>query len=364
MGSPHEFEYGLPCRGALMSMANFLVMTTKDIGILARARRQPTTGLGRALTILVLIAVACGSAKAQYIGFSANSASGTVSAFAVATSTSGTVFGGNSSPFNQDHIFATLIVCANPVRIAATPPSQNFNGAYVTCQDNSLWALGVTSSQGTLGGTNVNPAANPLGLSQPGGIAIVHVPTGANAGKVFAFIANQGKDTVSVVDTSNNLLWGTVTLGSTASGTSTTIPEVAATSDGTQVFVTNNSTANCSPASSTPCPGVFMIDATSVAGGTSSVTSISVSGGVGNTFAATAAQLTNNVATLNVASANTLFTVGQPILVSSFTGNDTYFNGTFNVASISSTQVTYNDIHANGVATTNGTVTNAVVLSS
>jgi hypothetical protein len=340
-----------------MSMAKFLGMNTKRVDLFERARRLPVASLGRGLTILALIAAACGSARAQYVGFTANSTDNTVSVFAVVTSSP--QFGNENLPGNQDHLIKTVPVGINPVRIAVGP---NLNQAYVTNNgDSSLWIVDVTNiSQGRVTSQNVNPAANPLQLFQPGGIGVADVTTGNNAGHVFAFVANQTGNTVSIVDTGNNTLFGTVVLGST--GNSTTLPEVAASKDGSQVYVANNSTANCSSASSTACPGVFMIDATSVARGTSSVANISVSGGVGNTFAVTAAQLTNNVATLNVAAADTLFTVGLPILVSGFAGNDTYFNGTFTVASISATQVTYNDIHVNGVATTNGTVTNAVVL--
>ena len=226
--------------------------------------------LWQTFTILLLVASLCGSAKAQYLGFAANSVDGTVSVFAVATS------GPSSAPNttlsgNQDHLVATILVGKNPTRIAVTP-SPNLNRAYVTnTGDNSLWVIDVTNisqegvSPGSITAQNVNPASDQLQLFQPGGIAIAAVTQGANNGKVLAFVANQGTNTVSVIDTGNNTLFGTVRLG--PAGSSTTLPEVAATADGQQVFVANNSTAYCLSASTTPCPGVWIIDATSVTNG-------------------------------------------------------------------------------------------------
>jgi YVTN family beta-propeller protein len=236
--------------------------------------------LGRALALAVLTAAACSSAEAQYVGYAANSADGTVSVFAVVTS--GPTFGNQAAPGNSDILISTVSVGKTPVRIAVTP-SPNSDRAYVTNQgDNSLWVIDVTKiSQeaifpGSVTAQNVNPS-NSLQLSQPGGIAIVSA-TGANKGHVLAFVANQGNNTVSIIDISNNTLFGTVTLG--AAGASTTTPEVAATPDGTAVFVTNNSTGNCPPSTApatSPCPGLWMIDATTVVSG-GAATPIPVSG--------------------------------------------------------------------------------------
>jgi YVTN family beta-propeller protein len=251
-----------------MSMAKFYGMTAKHVDIFARVRRRIAGNLGRTLALMLLIAVTCGSARAQYVGFAANSTDNAVSVFAAVTSSP--TFGNESAPGNQDHLIATVPVGKTPVRIAVTP-SPNLNRAYVTNQgDNSLWVIDVTNiskesvTPGSVTKQNVN-ASNALQLNQPGGIAILSVPSGANNGKVLAFVANQASNTVSIIDTASNTLFGIVTLGS--AGTSTTLPEVAGTPNGTQVFVTNNSTANCVSASTTACPGVWMIDATAVTSG-------------------------------------------------------------------------------------------------
>ena len=231
--------------------------------LLSRLHGPFIRGLGRALALVLLVAARCGSARAQYVGYAANSADGTVSVFAVVTS--GPIFGNQVAPGNQDHLIATVPVGKTPLRIAVTP-SPNFNRAYVTNQgDNSLWIVDVTNiSQGNVTAQVVPNANNQLQLSQPSGIAIVNVTQGTNTGRVFAFVANQGSNSVSVVDTQTNTLFGSVSLG--LAGTSTTLPEVAATPDGTRVFLTNNSSGNCGaqPIGFPPaiCPGVWMIDTT------------------------------------------------------------------------------------------------------
>jgi large repetitive protein len=239
--------------------------------------------LGRLLAIALLFAAASGPATAQYVGYAANSTNGTVSVFAVATS--GPIFGNRVAPGNSDILISTVSVGKGPLRIAVTP-SPNLNRAYVTNDvDESLWVIDVTnisqeaSLPGSVTAQNVN-SNNSLQLNEPGGIAIVSVTTGTNSGHVFAFVANQGNNTVSIIDTSNNTLFGTVTLG--AAGTSTTVPEVTATPDGAQVFVSDNSAANCSPLAAGVCPAVWMIDATSVANG-GTAASIPVSGLFGET---------------------------------------------------------------------------------
>jgi YVTN family beta-propeller protein len=236
-------------------------------------------GAGKLLTLVLIVVATCSQTSAQSIGFAANATDGTVSVFAVVTS--GPTFGSMVAPGNEDNLIATIIVGKNPTRVAVTP-FPNSNLAYVTnAGDNSLWVIDVTKisqeamTAGSITAQNVNTASDGLQLSQPGGIVIVAVPSGTNKGKVLAFVANQGTNSVSVIDTSNNSLLAILGLG--VQGSSTTVPEVAATPDGTQIFVTNNSTTNCGVISTTVCPALWMIDATSVAG-SSVPTRIPVSG--------------------------------------------------------------------------------------
>ncbi len=70
----------------------------------------------------------------------------------------------------------------------------------------------------------------------------------------------------------------------------------------------------------------------------------------------TAANVSGNVATLTMAS-NPLtagFVNGRTIQVLNFTGSDTYFNGTFTLTNVTSTQLVYALTHANSSASTNG----------
>lgn len=72
----------------------------------------------------------------------------------------------------------------------------------------------------------------------------------------------------------------------------------------------------------------------------------------------TSASVTNNIATIGFAS-NPLtqgFTIGQTLVVFGYTGGDTYFNGTWTVAGVSSSTVSYALTHANASASSNGTV--------
>ncbi len=74
------------------------------------------------------------------------------------------------------------------------------------------------------------------------------------------------------------------------------------------------------------------------------------------TLATTAAAVLNNVASLTMAS-NPItagFTQGSTLIVSQFTGGDTYFNGTFTIAAVSATTISYGLTHANASAGTNG----------
>ncbi len=75
-------------------------------------------------------------------------------------------------------------------------------------------------------------------------------------------------------------------------------------------------------------------------------------------LATTAASVTSNVVTLTMASnpVTAGFASGRTIQVLNFTGTDTYFNGTFVLTNVSSTQLQYSLTHANNSASTNGGV--------
>lgn len=86
------------------------------------------------------------------------------------------------------------------------------------------------------------------------------------------------------------------------------------------------------------------------------------SGGVNiaicQSFTTTAASVTNNVATLTF-STNPItagFVSGATLTVFGFSGADTYFDGTFTVASTSATTISFSLAHANASATTSGSV--------
>lgn len=74
------------------------------------------------------------------------------------------------------------------------------------------------------------------------------------------------------------------------------------------------------------------------------------------TVTTTAASVTNNIATLTMASNPVTggFTQGSTLIVSQFSGSDIYFNGTYTIAAINSTTISYGLTHANSSATTNG----------
>ena len=76
------------------------------------------------------------------------------------------------------------------------------------------------------------------------------------------------------------------------------------------------------------------------------------------TLATTAASVTNNIATLTMASnpQTAGFLVGFSLTVSGFTGGDTYFNTTATIVAVSSTTISFTLVHANASAGTNGIV--------
>lgn len=77
-----------------------------------------------------------------------------------------------------------------------------------------------------------------------------------------------------------------------------------------------------------------------------------------STLATTAASVTNNIATLTMASnpQTAGFLVGFSLTVSGFTGADTYFNTTATIVAVSSTTISFNLVHANASASSNGAV--------
>ncbi len=188
-----------------------------------------------------LIFAMSSAAKGQAIGYVLNSTDGTVTIFA----TSDNPFAGGTA----ESPLTTVKVCATPLNAAPTP---DFNHAYVTCADNSLWSIDVTHIV-----QKTATAQNILGsqLNAPGGIAILTPPTGANATKTLAYIVNSASNTVSVIDTFNNTLYdGPIALGSSpAAGAGTGFAGLAAAApDSTRVFVTINN----------PTPQLWMIDTT------------------------------------------------------------------------------------------------------
>lgn len=72
----------------------------------------------------------------------------------------------------------------------------------------------------------------------------------------------------------------------------------------------------------------------------------------------TGASVTSNIATLTFAS-NPItqgFVIGGTLTVSGFTGGDTYYNGSFTIAAVSASTISYALTHANASAGTNGAV--------
>lgn len=73
-------------------------------------------------------------------------------------------------------------------------------------------------------------------------------------------------------------------------------------------------------------------------------------------LATTAAQVIGNTAILTMASnpVTAGFAANMSLSVSGFTGGDTYFNGTFQITSVSATTITFPLVHANASASSNG----------
>jgi hypothetical protein len=197
--------------------------------------------LSRALAILLLVVAAGGAARGQSIGYVPNATDGTVTIF-------GTTYISTPSGL-ADSALQTVTVGKNPSSVAVTPDSKH---AYVTCSgDNSLWSIDVTNlSQGAAVSQNVTGS---LQLSSPSGIGIANPTTGSNSGKTLAYVVNSKTNSVSVINTSNNMLYdGPIQLGTP--GTGSAPPALLAVApDSSKVFVATNN----------PTPQLWMIDTTS-----------------------------------------------------------------------------------------------------
>lgn len=109
-----------------------------------------------------------------------------------------------------------------------------------------------------------------------------------------------------------------------------------------------------SPERAFPQGGLYQTIALSRAGQPLAGSSFAVCQGVNTS----AASLTTNVVTLTLVS-NPItagFLLGGTIYISNFQGTDAFFNGTYTITNITSTQLQYSLVHANGSATSAGAV--------
>ena len=204
----------------------------------------------RFFLLLVFTGLLCGVASAQYVGFVPNSSAKTITVVGI-TESPATPHGGSPT---SNAGFASLISnvggTAGPTRIAVSTDS---SGAYTTTTDNGLWyidALQLSSPTATNINAGTNPAScsNAFCLNKPGGIAITAAP-----GSQTAYIANQGDTSVSAVTLSGAT--GTFVKNiPLVTGSSQTIPEVAASPDSHFVVVSTDSP------SSAPVSHVWLID--------------------------------------------------------------------------------------------------------
>ncbi len=148
--------------------------------------------------------------QGQNLGYVVNTNDGTVTIF-------GTVQGSSGNPIDSN--IQTVFVCKQPTAAAAhtnavflaSPPPNQPDTLYVTCADNSLWAIDLTNLGlgQPLVPQNIN-VGNPLQLSLPTGIVINSVTcTGMDdlADDCYhdiAFIVNSQTNTVSMMDTATN----------------------------------------------------------------------------------------------------------------------------------------------------------------
>jgi hypothetical protein len=214
--------------------------------------------LARAAVFLFIVVGIGNLAEAQSLGFVVNSTDATVTVFGNATTTL------DNQPFSEDTLALVGFLTqtgqspASPVATAVAPASGNNSPpsryVYVTDQQNNqLWSFDISSisSQvffpGTLPSYPVSIATGscsaPL-FNRPGAIVIA-----TPGSSVFAYVANQGNGTVSII----NLATLTCVAQTAALGT---ITGVVASPDMNEVFVlaTNVGTP--------PAPALWVIDTT------------------------------------------------------------------------------------------------------
>jgi hypothetical protein len=214
--------------------------------------------LARAAVLLFIVVGIGNLAEAQSLGFVVNSTDATVTVFGNATTTL------DNQPFSEDTLALVGFLTqtgqspASPVATAVAPASGNNSPpsryVYVTDQQNNqLWSFDISSisSQvffpGTLPSYPVSivtgSCSAPL-FNRPGAIVIA-----TPGSSVFAYVANQGNGTVSII----NLATLTCVAQTAALGT---ITGVVASPDMNEVFVlaTNVGTP--------PAPALWVIDTT------------------------------------------------------------------------------------------------------
>ncbi len=201
--------------------------------------------------LLVFMGLLCGVAAAQYVGFVPNSSANTVTVVGIQENAT-TPHGGSPVP---NAGFASLISnvggTSGPTRIAVSTDS---SAAYATTTDNGLWYINALhlsnpTAQNINTGTNPANCSNAFCLNAPGGIAITSAP-----GSQTAYIANQNDTSVSVVTLNSNGTGTFVKNIPLGTGSSKTIPEVAASPDSHFVVVSMDSP------SSAPVSQVWLID--------------------------------------------------------------------------------------------------------
>ncbi len=215
-----------------------------------RPRLGRRFGLASVAQILVVTGVVCSfcvSAVGQFVGYVANTNSNSVTIFGTQLTTQAAPL----SNSNTDNVLQVLDKSTGwnaPVRVAILgdiPESSTNSIAFITSQgDNGLWAIDTKTqlSSRSATATNINTGANPLKLSQPGGIAIATASTAGVAVRA-AYVVNEADGTVSIINvdpssaSKNTLIANIATI--TPSASSSTIPEAAAA--GGLVFLIENS---------------------------------------------------------------------------------------------------------------------------
>jgi hypothetical protein len=206
-------------------------MPSKNSPILSSCSARAV--VARIIAVLLVLAGVGSYAGAQSLGFVVNSTDGTVTVLANATTTL------DAQAFSEDTMqtvtfptqagqsAAQLVATAvAPAAGSKTPPVRL---VYVTDQkNNELWSFDIsTISQG-------NAAAKPVAITagscsplfnKPGAIVIA-----TPGSSIFAYVANQGDDTVTIVNLStSSCVAKTAALG--------TITAMAASPDGNEVFI-------------------------------------------------------------------------------------------------------------------------------